>query len=90
MSTISLTPGPEHHGEEVKCVARVPGLGRDQDRQAMARLTVHYIGGAKITQGKKLGQSRPVKQGEEVNVDCNVEANPPPYQVVWEQDVSTL
>ena len=46
------------------------------------------ISAAKLSLGSSMEKSN-VKRGDDVYLECGVEANPRPHKVVWEKDVSS-
>ena len=81
VSTIAITPTRQLAGQELRCVARVPGLGTEDMREEKTALKVNYIGKPSVN----LPNSR-VTQGEDVRMTCNIEAHPPPHSVTWLKD----
>ena len=81
VSTIAITPTRQLAGQELRCVARVPGLGTEDMREERTALKVNYMGQPFIAIPKAT-----VTQGEEIRMTCNVEAHPPPHEVTWLKD----
>ena len=81
VSVVELTPEQSQHGEVVRCIARVPGLGKEGRREARVQLQVNFISEAEV----RVSKGAP-KQGQDVRLTCHVDANPPPHVVTWEKD----
>ena len=81
VSTIAIRPTRQHAGQELRCVARVPGLGTEDMREERTALKVNYIGQPIIDLPKDT-----VTQGEDIRMICNIEAHPPPHEITWLKD----
>ena len=81
LSVVEVTPVQADHGQVVRCIARVPGLGKEGRREARVQLRVNFISEAEV----RVSKAKP-KQGQEVRLTCHVNANPPPHIVEWEKD----
>ena len=81
VSTIAIRPTRQHAGQELRCVARVPGLGTEDMREERTALKVNYIGEPIIDLPKDT-----VTQGEDIRMICNIEAHPPPHDITWLKD----
>ena len=81
VSTIAIRPTRLHAGQELRCVARVPGLGTEDMREERTALKVNYIGQPIIDLPKDT-----VTQGEDIRMICNIEAHPPPHEITWLKD----
>jgi len=80
-STISLEAEARHHGLSLSCHAHVPGL-EDDKMEASSSLNVHFIQSASLRLGSSIAGER-VREGDDVYLECGVEANPRPERVTW-------
>ena len=80
-STISLEAEARHHGLSLSCHAQVPGL-EDDKMEASSSLNVHFIQSASLRLGSSMAGER-VREGDDVYLECGVEANPRPERVTW-------
>ena len=80
-STISLLAEAKHHGLSLSCHAQVPGLKEDRI-EASSSLNVHFIHSASLRLGSSMAGER-VREGDDVYLECSVEANPRPERVRW-------
>ena len=98
-STISLVASSEDGGKSIRCKADVPNLPNSGVETShtlnidckyqilMIRLllisSLPDISGARLS----LGYISDVKRGEDVYLECGVQASPRPHKVVWRKDV---
>ena len=100
-STISLLASPEDSGKSIRCKADVPNLP-NSGVETIQNLNIHCkyltfkllkliiffldISGARLSLGSSLSVSD-VKRGEDVYLECRVQASPRPHKVEWQRDV---
>ena len=98
-STISFLASPEYAGKSIRCKADVPNLPNSGVETShtlnidckyqilMIRLllisSLPDISSARLS----LGYISDVKRGEDVYLQCGVQASPRPHKVVWIKDV---
>ena len=100
-STISLLASPEDSGKSIRCKADVPNLP-NSGVETIQNLNIHCkyltfkllkliiffldISSARLSLGSSLSVSD-VKRGEDVYLECRVQASPRPHKVEWHKDV---
>ena len=82
VSTISLLAEPGHNGETISCSASVPGLINSR-KSTVSMINVHYISSAAVSLGSSMTRSERIKEGDDVYLECNVDANPRPHRISW-------
>ena len=83
-STISLLAEPGHNANTISCSAKVPGLAGSTITTSSS-LNVHYISSATLSLGSSM-TSKTVKEGDDVYLECKVDANPRPHKITWYRD----
>ena len=79
MSTIKITPTKADGGTVLTCHAGLPNIPRESLISASPTVQLN-LGPA--------NQLSSIKEGEDVTLDCDIEANPPPHMVTWKKNVS--
>ena len=75
---------PGHNGQTISCSAKVPGLAGSTITTSSI-LNVHYISSAALSLGSSM-TSKTVKEGDDVYLECKVDANPRPHKIIWYRD----
>lgn len=83
-STISLLASAEQAGKTLTCKAAIPNLV-NSGVETTQTLNIQYISAAKLSLGSSMEISH-VKRGDDIYLECGVQANPRPHKVIWEKD----
>jgi len=83
-SSISLLATANHAKKTLTCKAAIHNLA-NSDVETTQMLDIQYISAAKLSLGSSVEISQ-VKRGDDVYLECNVDANPRPHKITWEKD----
>ncbi|XP_054257886.1 nephrin-like [Macrosteles quadrilineatus] len=83
-STISLTVSMEDHGHTLSCRAVNPHIPSSALEDSWT-LNTHYRPVARVEVGSSLNTST-LREGMDVYLECNVDANPQPSKIQWIHD----
>ncbi|KAJ2950566.1 hypothetical protein O0L34_g8812 [Tuta absoluta] len=83
-SLLQWTPSKEHNGQVLTCRAEHSKFNRSTIESRLP-LNVYYVPKAVIKLGSKIN-ANDIEEGDDVYFECEVDANPPAYKVVWEHN----
>ncbi|XP_046401780.1 hemicentin-1 isoform X2 [Ischnura elegans] len=83
-STTTLTPSMQDNGRTLTCRADNPRVqgGAEEDTWKM---DVYYVPVVRLELGSNLNP-KDIEEGDDVYFECNVDANPHAYKVVWKHN----
>ena len=84
VSTISLHVDSSLNGQTITCSAMVHGLPSSSITSSSS-LNVHFISKATLSLGSSMTPET-VKEGDDVYLECQVDANPRPHKITWYKD----
>ncbi|XP_049813795.1 nephrin-like [Schistocerca nitens] len=87
-STVTLTPSAADHKRVLTCRAENPRMNAAV-QEDLWRLNVNFPPSVELQLGTKLNADD-IKEGEDVYFECNIEANPNIYKLVWKLNGQVL
>ncbi|CAH2092441.1 unnamed protein product [Euphydryas editha] len=83
-SVLQWTPQKEHNGKMLTCRAEHSKFNKSTIESKLP-LNVYYVPVVTMHLGAKMNPND-IEEGDDVYFECEVDANPPAYKVVWEHN----
>ncbi|KPJ15325.1 Hemicentin-1 [Papilio machaon] len=83
-SLLQWTPQKEHNGQILACRAEHTKFNQSTIESRLT-LNIYYVPIARMHLGSKMNPND-IEEGDDVYFECEVDANPPAYKVVWEHN----